>query len=106
MDPERSAAAQYRVSLTHQIFPRTRVLELLDNGPVVVAGVTGLGKDFYPTLWKIMKFRREHPTLEDLLLLGRQIGVNLDESPPATEALDFAHRSNCPRPRKVVDGIE
>ena len=27
MDPERSAAAQYRVSLTHQTFPRTRVLK-------------------------------------------------------------------------------
>src|ERR1700761_5418934 len=102
MDSERSTAAQYCVSFTHEpaqspLVPanaatqfictplrdsrfrrQERRIHSLDDRPIVVTGVAGLGKDLQPTLWKIMKFRREHPAFEDLLLLRREVGVNLN----------------------------
>src|ERR1700733_5455187 len=79
---------------------------LLDDRPIVVAGVAGFREHFQPTFWIIVKFRRQHPAFEKLFLLGRQIRVNLHEGTAIAEPLDLAHRDDGARPRKIMDGVE
>src|SRR5215510_4769585 len=77
-----------------------------DDRPIPVAGVAGFLEELEPALRVVVELRREHPALEDLLLLGRVVAVDDDERVAARDALDLRHGLDGAGTREVVDRIE
>src|SRR5688572_30087397 len=79
---------------------------LLDDGPVVRAGVTGLAEQLAPAGRVIVSLGREHPAQEQLPLVVIAVRVDLDVAAPRSQALDLAHRLHARLALQVVDGVE
>src|SRR4051812_12628946 len=86
--------------------PSRLSISLFNNGPIVVALVTCLIEQPDPALRIIVPLGRQHPVLEDRLLLGCAIGIELNESPAARDALQFGKRPDATAAIQIVDGIE
>src|SRR6267378_7780816 len=77
-----------------------------NDSPVIVAGVTRFAEQLQPPFRIVVEFRGQHPTLENLFLLGREVAINLNERAAAAHALDFLHRMYCAGTEKVVNGVD
>src|SRR5262249_49508406 len=74
-----------------------------DDGPVIIAGVAKQGD---PAVWIIVEFSGQHPFLEQRLLLGGAIRIDLHEGTPGCEAFDFTQRDDAFAAIEIVHGIE
>src|SRR5438309_5199603 len=77
-----------------------------NDSPVIVAGVTRFAEQLQPPFRIVVEFRGQHPALENLFLLGREVAINLNERAAAAHALDFLHRLDCAGTEKVVNGVD
>src|SRR5262249_31872037 len=77
-----------------------------DDGPVIIAGVAGFAKQADPAVWIIVEFGGQHPFLEQRLLLGGAIGIDLHEGASRCEAFDFTERDDAFAAIEIVHGIE
>src|SRR5215831_937865 len=77
-----------------------------DDGPVIIAGVAGFAKQGDPAVWIIVEFGGQHPFLEQRLLLGGAIGIDLHEGASRCEAFDFTERGDALTAVEIVHRIE
>src|SRR5438477_9471759 len=88
----REAAASNR--LCRGVIERTSLLfaapdqALLDDRPIIGAGIAGLREQLPPSGGIMVGPRREDPAEKDLLLLRRAVGVDLDVAAPGSQPLD------------------
>src|SRR5262245_24019825 len=77
-----------------------------DDGPVIIAGVAGFAKQGDPAVWIIVESGGQHPFLEQRLLLGGAIRIDLHEGAPGCEAFDFTERDDALAAVEIVHRIE
>src|SRR5262249_23234189 len=77
-----------------------------DDGPVIIAGVAGFGKQGDPAVGIIVEFGGEHPFLEQRLLFRGPIRVDLHEGAPRREPFNFTERNDALAAVEIVHRIE
>src|SRR5262245_28960383 len=77
-----------------------------DDGPVIIAGIAGFSEQGDPAVRIIVELGGEHPFLEQRLLLGVAIGVDLHEGAPRRESFDFTERGDAFAAVEIVHRIE
>src|SRR4051794_37861240 len=77
-----------------------------DDRPVVVASVTGLGKQLDPGRGIVVVERGQDPALEQRFLLGRAVAVDLHIRAPAAQPLYLLERNADLLARQVVQRVD
>src|ERR1700688_575857 len=78
----------------------------LEDGPVIVPRIAGALKQLAPLLGPEVGLRRQHPVLEELALLGRAVGIDLDEARARRDALQLAHGCEAALGLEVVHRVD
>src|SRR5215831_1015239 len=89
-----------------KLLSMVRPPSLLDDRPIVIAGIARLLEELTPAGRVVMRHGGEHPAEKDLLLLGGAVRIDLDIGPPRGHPLDLAHRGNACGGVKVVHDID
>src|SRR5579871_4881991 len=79
---------------------------LLDDGPVIIAGVAGLLEQLDPAVRIVVELGGQDPFLEQRLLLRRAVGIDLDKAAARRQALDLAQRRDQFGALEIVHGVE